>query len=887
MRPPRALGQSRRLRRASLHCEPTRATTAPRRALCSPPTMPRVCALVHSNWEPNPKVITEDDFVRVRLTDPTDCQPYGSPYDRSRRDSYSSRMYSRACDFPTQSIIKMARTELSFRDAPAYKFATDFRLTFDQISSIMTNDSLTQVCAPLMLAVSVSALRGLFERWIAPAAHALDMREPASPLLAFYPTMTTDADRPPARACEQAANSSDDSFNRACGFLRYASPGPSCTVSDGGCWTSWVSEARDELPQSWRKLPFAPIFAQPSLGIYVSEQLIMYITMLFIVTAIYVFLRGDDGYSSGRAGMTLPHLMRFLIGCPVRIFKFTRSTKVLTASSKGGDETKPTAVTRAHVVRQGTAQWLDMGQMAENSITLGRAQIIIAATDRYVAVPILRLDKSDCTSSVLLRTRDGLHGNAAQFGRDYGPIRATASDVGAPSGADHQLRLDFAPKSRLRFVYVDILKRTKRVTGEHDWAVFTIHMSNVSDAGGGMPAIGPVSSCAVRIIKPGKFPSLPESIGLGEIGTMKNNAKPAVTRLGSNMTRLGLVNHVGLGKARGLGLSTLKHGSDVFLRLSLVHAFITESFRIGGLKKKVVWHQIAYFLLAIESSFLYPLMYSYIISFGVQARRQDMAVWIALWMLTLLLGKYRIKLNYFHGSMLVLQHLRAMLARKFLSLREYDHMVHPKIAQDFRVAIQSTCEEIRNQTWKGVFHNGLPNLYKVVWSVAYLLAFQWKDSTILIVSILFAIVCAICMLARTRSRVSSAHALIDPRSRPVLSRRPACSLGRGRRQAGVPHLAEDRGRARVSHPALAACARDGQGAGCDQAGLRRLLGVHPVGTVRYVVPPLLHGVVVHIRSPIRHVWRRVALPGAPDHHRRLRRSQHGAGLAGIGASSRR
>jgi len=104
-----------------------------------------VLACSRSNWEPNPRVITEDDFVRVRLTDPTDCEPYGTVADRASRKSNTNTLYKSACDFPTQSIIKMARTSLSTNDAPAYRFATDFRLTFDQISAIMVNDSLAQV----------------------------------------------------------------------------------------------------------------------------------------------------------------------------------------------------------------------------------------------------------------------------------------------------------------------------------------------------------------------------------------------------------------------------------------------------------------------------------------------------------------------------------------------------------------------------------------------------------------------------------------------------------------------------------------------------------------------------------------------------------------------
>ena len=77
---------------------------------------------------------------------------------------------------------------------------------------------------------------------------------------------------------------------------------------------------RDEPPlAAWKRLPFAYIFAKPDLGLFVSDRMILFISCLFIVMASYVFLRGDDGYTSGAAGMTLPHLLRFLIRLVTRI----------------------------------------------------------------------------------------------------------------------------------------------------------------------------------------------------------------------------------------------------------------------------------------------------------------------------------------------------------------------------------------------------------------------------------------------------------------------------------------------------------------------------------------------------------------------------------------
>ena len=82
--------------------------------------------------------------------------------------------------------------------------------------------------------------------------------------------------------------------------------------------------------------------------------------------------------------------------------------------------------------------------------------------------------------------------------------------------------------------------------------------------------------------------------------------------------------------------------------------------------------------------------------------------------------KWYFKLNYFHGSMLVLQHLRSALLREYLTFSEREHQRHPNLEQDFRNCIMFTCEEIRNDCYKGVFHHMLPSLYRFVCALVYI-----------------------------------------------------------------------------------------------------------------------------------------------------------------------
>lgn len=99
-----------------------------------------------SNWEPNPTVIQPGRFLRVRLTDNIDCVPYGEPDLADERESNVDVAYKHACDFKTSSIRKFARTSLKRTDVPAYRFATDFSLSFAQVSASAACGSVRTIC---------------------------------------------------------------------------------------------------------------------------------------------------------------------------------------------------------------------------------------------------------------------------------------------------------------------------------------------------------------------------------------------------------------------------------------------------------------------------------------------------------------------------------------------------------------------------------------------------------------------------------------------------------------------------------------------------------------------------------------------------------------------
>ena len=49
---------------------------------------------------------------------------------------------------------------------------------------------------------------------------------------------------------------------------------------------------------------------------------------------------------------------------------------------------------------------------------------------------------------------------------------------------------------------------------------------------------------------------------------------------------------------------------------------------------------------------------------------------------------------------------------------------------EFESAIRHNVDEVREETWKGVFHHGLPNLYGIFASIAYLIYDTYASPTI-------------------------------------------------------------------------------------------------------------------------------------------------------------
>ena len=607
--------------------------------------------LIHTE-EPSP-ILATGRFIRVRFTDPLYCTPHRTIADGRQSAQTSADVAEQAaCDFPYMTLTKMAKTSLQMTAPSAFKLMTRMKVSYPQM-----NDMLRNIMDP-----ETYRRKGV--------AHSQD---------AFDRLV----------------------FDEACAFLRSRS---ACAGDLPGCWRFWVNAPDTDLPP----IPWASLIASPE-GPHVVDVTIVVLISLLACAVVYVFGRGDDGYTSGRAGWTLPDLF-----CGI----WRRASQCACLRTQAVS-TSDVAVFSTTLPEKGVSGEVE----AKCSVTLGRSVIVVAATDPYVAIPLLRLDSTKGGSDVLLQTVDGREGNGGRYGRDYGAIssEATSDTVVSPS----LVQLTFSPGTRLKFAYVELLERKMVTTGEHCCAEFVVALSD-TPAGAHRTMVGPLQECVVRVIKPSLartllLPRLDAATDSSGSGIWSKESIPTPVARGLSIA----------GSFLDLGQAELSNASaDVMTRLRLVVAFLRESFKLSGLLKKVLWHQLSYLILALFVNLIEPLAYTYVVAFGIQRQRWDVSGCVALLMLLLRLVEYRISLNYFHGSMLVLQHLRASLSQKYLSFTRLDHLRDPTLSQRFHVAITTTAEEIRNGLWKGIFHNGLPSLYGVLSSVLYLILFQRRGQEI-------------------------------------------------------------------------------------------------------------------------------------------------------------
>ena len=566
----------------------------------------------------------------------------------------------------------------------------------------------------------------------------------------------------------------DFAFDAACQVLR----------------ESWSTNSSDWDP-SWTESWTASSY-------FYAGDLFTLLTLIgFLAVLVWVFLHGDQGFTSGYAGFELGRLYTCL-ACGV----CTLGKRVYSALTRKQES--------VHV--KAAAEQFNTVPLAQSAtqVTLARTHVICAQSVEYVCLPIARLGdvSKPTTAGVALVNR------TAKMGTEFGEVvedetQGCIRDPGTPGGAI----ITFPAKARMVHIYIPIKHKVSHPAGDSGAAEFSVILRGAQTSGKQPTATGPLRACTVRIVDNELYPNGMELaigkqrreareqydlredkekrlshllialakepsagaessagdvfIGLepvADAGAAKQSAEHGVdeylvaepmstssapspppsppppggiTKVRSAGLRKGMIaanlaDAVQDISSRSISMRFITDGSISREHITLIWNFFARASRINGMYTKIASHQLAYFIIAYMDNFIEPLLYRLLMIHGLGERDFKWAWTIGFTFMIWRLLKYHIKLNYFHGSMLVMQHLRASLLRKYLSLDAIDHAKDPKLRHEFETAVTYDVEALRNSCWKGVFHNGLPNLYKVLASLTYLFVFgvsyesQWS-----------------------------------------------------------------------------------------------------------------------------------------------------------------
>lgn len=557
------------------------------------------------------------------------------------------------CDFPGQSLEKMGNAELSDAEPTAWIMAQRLRVDFESI-------------------------------------YRLSARTLSSTWTPFHDTQRVREENP------HLSNNSILYWQSACDFLRLEQA--SCDSTDKSCYKHWLETTQE-------------------VSFELMDTLFFIATACLAVAIATAILRGDDGYTTGYAGLSP---VDFVYNIWDKISKRTTRTRLVVSNAISAEHSRRVRASFQTGLRRGSSHLFNAEEFSAASqkalkpccISFGRTKIIVSNKATFVSVPVLRVGESKEKITVRIESVDGMVGVPAKYGREYGTMTSPL-EIQADLVADPRVvTLEFSTRTRVGFIYVELLNPTGVVTEYNGFANFHLKLVEASHDD---VMLGPLNEVNVEIVDVGAFPDEASSETLKSLSELKTKdgtmKRPASVRDLFSDTNI-------------YSKSTADVKANLSARLALVFGFLRRVTRVNGVRKKVVKHQIVSFFIAAHDNFLVPYMYKQIISYGVDGRRMDISLSIALFMLALYFTKYYIRLNFFHGSFLIVQHLRSLLCRKYLSLSMEDRALHfideSALQEAYRVAFVFTCEEIRENCYKSVFHHGLPNFYGVVFSIAYI-----------------------------------------------------------------------------------------------------------------------------------------------------------------------
>lgn len=631
-------------------------------------------------YEPD-TFITGRRFMRFDLQPDYYCDVCSDEYATPASTSLDLGPWEGMCGFPGNDLIKAAWSGLAMVEPDAWDFALKYNVDFEQMSFM----------SRLLENTTWLDEHGLADYRAAGSTSALNHK-------AHWQA-----------ACQLLLDDLD------------------CNQDDSTCFKNWFR--RDDMP--------SPSAAD-------GDTLLFIFFAAMVASSIFLWIRGDGGYTTGYAS---PVSSLFSLFC-------FRKTLVRTDTAEGDEgmaSRAASALLASRLPANGAESCSDPNAQRDSTISMGRSLLLVSDGDAYVALPLVRVGSSEREVTVRLASEENTEGNKCLYGVDFGDIcmrpdakypsyrgwrRAStvradgAEPEGLPKGSrrhslsmsnrkDSMLRtgsrlvsVTFAPGARIIFVYVRLLARPRIAVEDPGCAEFTVRLVSASCA----TALGPVHRSVVRVVNVKQFPNgyHPGALEYGKVDQTAANLAQLNTLRKTNSDKAG--EHVTAGSLLGGRFASAVLQSGLIKRMQLLVAFFRHCCRIDGIRMRLLKYQLSTMLLALLNNFITPVLYKFVLRYGVAQGRLDICILLALvkFVLDFNVRTY-IELNYFDGEFLLMQHLRSLLCRKYLSLTEADHNASKELKEKFSVAVLTTCHEVRRQCWNGLFKNGvLPNLYKVL-----------------------------------------------------------------------------------------------------------------------------------------------------------------------------
>ena len=152
----------------------------------------------------------------------------------------------------------------------------------------------------------------------------------------------------------------------------------------------------------------------------------------------------------------------------------------------------------------------------------------------------------------------------------------------------------------------------------------------------------------------------------------------------------------------------------------ILNAFGKDCFRVNQVRWQFFSYQVAHLILSMLDTFVWSLLMTFLIDFGLSLKKTDWCLMVALSYLSIEMIRYHFSLHYVNGDYNLKVYLESVLLRKFVFLSAGDVSQIPDHESIFRVAALTDVGALINEMWTPL-HNILIQLYRVIGAFSFLL----------------------------------------------------------------------------------------------------------------------------------------------------------------------